>query len=40
MVSLPTRRLEAGMQPDEEGMIRGNLKHMLLCLDPIDILKK
>lgn len=36
----PAFCLETGMKADQEGMIRGLLKYMLFCLDPIDVLVK
>lgn len=36
----PAFCLETGVQAHQEGMIRGLLKNVLFCLDPVDVLEE
>lgn len=36
----PAFCLETGVESDQEGMIRGLLKNVLFCLDPVDVLEE
>lgn len=36
----PAFRLETGVKADQEGVIRGLLKDVFFCLDPVDVLEE